>query len=186
MTAGVLQHEREMAFAAGMNDFLAKPVTMADLKAILDKFVPPHKMPNLMSSTDLGSSSEGDLDRLGSRVCSQRRLEKTAKMRPLLTGGRELTDHERRDVDIKGDYAEANSSGPRIRKSASKKDNEREMMQELVTQMLRQRLSPSHAPQQPGILVYGLIATSFIALLLTTLMLLSHREAYPKTGFQPS
>lgn len=44
MTAGVLQHERDLAFAAGMNDFLAKPVTMMDLKSILDKFVPPHKV----------------------------------------------------------------------------------------------------------------------------------------------
>lgn len=44
MTAGVLQGERNRAAQVGMDGFLAKPVTMPELKAVLDKFVPPEKV----------------------------------------------------------------------------------------------------------------------------------------------
>jgi len=40
MTAGVLSGERASAYQAGMDDFLAKPLLINDLRVVLDKFVP--------------------------------------------------------------------------------------------------------------------------------------------------
>lgn len=58
MTAGVLQGERKRSVTAGMDEFLAKPVTPTDLKAMLDKFVPPEKVPTVQKSTEfMGSYS---------------------------------------------------------------------------------------------------------------------------------
>jgi CheY-like chemotaxis protein len=66
MTAGVLSGEKPRAIAAGMDDFLAKPVTMKDLKEVLDRFVPPQRMPSLKASMDASSelsSSVSDEER---------------------------------------------------------------------------------------------------------------------------
>jgi two-component system, sensor histidine kinase and response regulator len=38
MTANVMKGHREQALAAGMDDFLAKPFSMADFKAMVEKF----------------------------------------------------------------------------------------------------------------------------------------------------
>jgi CheY-like chemotaxis protein/HPt (histidine-containing phosphotransfer) domain-containing protein len=38
MTAGAMKHHQEMAFAAGMNDYMAKPVKVDDLAAVLERW----------------------------------------------------------------------------------------------------------------------------------------------------
>ncbi len=39
LTAGVLKHERDQCYAAGMDDFLSKPISQEDLKNTLEKWV---------------------------------------------------------------------------------------------------------------------------------------------------
>lgn len=41
LTAGVISGEKERCMEIGMNDFLAKPISKADLAAVLDKFIQP-------------------------------------------------------------------------------------------------------------------------------------------------
>lgn len=45
VTAGVTPGEREKCFEAGMDDYLPKPVPMADLHRLLMKWIPPEEIP---------------------------------------------------------------------------------------------------------------------------------------------
>jgi CheY-like chemotaxis protein len=40
LSAGVLEEERESALAAGMNDFITKPLDLQQLNAVLARFLP--------------------------------------------------------------------------------------------------------------------------------------------------
>jgi PAS domain S-box-containing protein len=44
LTANAISDARELFLQAGMNDFLAKPVILSELQAILQKYLPPHKI----------------------------------------------------------------------------------------------------------------------------------------------
>jgi HPt (histidine-containing phosphotransfer) domain-containing protein len=41
MTAGALDEDRERCFAAGMDDYLTKPLDLARLQEVLDRWIPP-------------------------------------------------------------------------------------------------------------------------------------------------
>jgi CheY-like chemotaxis protein len=43
MTAGVMQSEQEQCIAAGMNDFIAKPVDVEQMLATIMRYVPAHR-----------------------------------------------------------------------------------------------------------------------------------------------
>ncbi|MDR0641847.1 MAG: response regulator [Treponema sp.] len=44
LTANAISDAREQFLRAGMNDFLAKPIILSELQAILRKYLPPHKI----------------------------------------------------------------------------------------------------------------------------------------------
>ena len=41
MTASAMQGDREVCLAAGMNDYLSKPITAAKLEAVLERWLAP-------------------------------------------------------------------------------------------------------------------------------------------------
>ena len=41
LTAGVLLEEKQQALAAGMNDFIAKPIRAAELREAVQKYLAP-------------------------------------------------------------------------------------------------------------------------------------------------
>jgi PAS domain S-box-containing protein len=65
MTASAMRHEVVAARAAGMNDFLGKPVTMSELKKTIEKWAPKQK-----SNTKKETSFESLFDQLDENVMS--------------------------------------------------------------------------------------------------------------------
>ncbi|WP_245232814.1 hybrid sensor histidine kinase/response regulator [Paenarthrobacter nicotinovorans] len=55
MTAGALNEDRERCFAAGMDDYISKPVDLAKLAAVLTRWVPEQEQ----TSTAVGGSAPG-------------------------------------------------------------------------------------------------------------------------------
>ena len=51
MTANAMRSDQEQCYAAGMDDFVSKPVSLATLEAVLRRF-----QPSLKSSPDLTMS----------------------------------------------------------------------------------------------------------------------------------
>jgi len=47
LTAGVLKEERDRCYAAGMDDFLSKPISREDLETALGKWISVHAEPTL-------------------------------------------------------------------------------------------------------------------------------------------
>jgi CheY-like chemotaxis protein len=75
MTANAMQVDREKAFEAGMDDYLAKPVRREDLDAVLGRWIPrPEHEPSARNNGDPGSPAV-DLSVLESRRGSQKEGE---------------------------------------------------------------------------------------------------------------
>jgi len=45
MTANAMEGDRERCLAAGMNDYIAKPIRVDDLRAVLARWTAPHSEP---------------------------------------------------------------------------------------------------------------------------------------------
>ncbi|HEV7534844.1 MAG TPA: response regulator, partial [Acidimicrobiia bacterium] len=58
MTAGVLTEDRERALAAGMDDYVAKPVKPEQLEAALARWVPDRRSPRPTSAESAGDAAE--------------------------------------------------------------------------------------------------------------------------------
>jgi HPt (histidine-containing phosphotransfer) domain-containing protein len=58
MTAGVLTEDRERALAAGMDDYVAKPVKPEQLEAALARWVPDRRSPRPTSAESPGDAAE--------------------------------------------------------------------------------------------------------------------------------
>jgi signal transduction histidine kinase/AmiR/NasT family two-component response regulator len=62
MTASALRHEVTAAKAAGMNDFLGKPVTMAELQRVVEKWAPISKQLTQVANNDTQKLPSSGLD----------------------------------------------------------------------------------------------------------------------------
>jgi len=87
MTADAMQGDREKALAAGMDDYIAKPVKREKLDAVLERWIPQPEQDPLAQSSDKppGATSEApalDLSVLESRRGPQRdgELDKLARI----------------------------------------------------------------------------------------------------------
>ena len=63
LTASVMDSKRDMMLAAGMNDFLMKPIIMADLQDILKKWLPAGKQLDPLPKADAPSAPDDEKHR---------------------------------------------------------------------------------------------------------------------------
>ncbi len=105
LTAGVSREEREACFEAGMEDFLAKPIEVDELKRILDKFLLSKKAesPSSKKSKTDKSKPHFDKEKLLAKIGNEDTMNSILKM-SLLEYPKyiaELADAiERFDVDM--------------------------------------------------------------------------------------
>ena len=45
MTASAMRGDREQCLAAGMDDYISKPITIESLRAVLERWLPAHADP---------------------------------------------------------------------------------------------------------------------------------------------
>ena len=60
LTANAIEGAQEMFFAAGMNDYLTKPINKAELKQILEKWIPAEKIIKPLPNALVTSESQAD------------------------------------------------------------------------------------------------------------------------------